>query len=541
MIRVNEIKVPLDATQEDIVSAAAKSLKIPVSRIKTFSIAKKSLDSRKKDNLLFVYSVDVTVDGNEDKILQKAKKAVKIQPFTYTVPENRRKSSLRPVVAGFGPGGMFAALTLARAGAMPIVLERGRDVDTRTKDINSFWNNRTLNEESNVQFGEGGAGTFSDGKLTTGIKDPLCRQVFLDFVKYGADEDILYSWLPHIGTDKLCHIVKNIRKEIIALGGEVRFGCKMTDIIAVNGVIHGVTYIDEKGETVDIETDALIAAIGHSAKDTVEMLYSHGITMMQKPFSVGTRIEHPREFIDKAQYGNFAGHPALGAASYKMACHPQGGRGAYTFCMCPGGTVVAAASEKNTVVVNGMSYRARDGKNSNCAILIGVEPEDFGDEHPLAGFELQHKIEHKAFLEGGENYSAPAQLVGDFLKNQKSAALGSIEPTCPTGVKMGDIRTVLPKKVTDIMADALVKMGTMLKGFDMPDAVLTAPETRSSSPVRINRDEYYQSLSLRGLYPCGEGAGYAGGIVSSAVDGMRCANAVLSGEYLNWYTTNQKR
>ncbi|MBQ8784228.1 MAG: hypothetical protein IJZ57_10720 [Clostridia bacterium] len=539
MIRVNEIKVSLEATNDDILRKTAESLKIPVSKIKSFSIAKKSLDSRKKDNLFFVYSVDVTVDGNEDKILSKCKKANKIQPFVYTVPENKRQSTLRPVVAGFGPGGMFAALTLARAGLRPIVLERGQDVETRTKDINSFWNDKKLNTESNVQFGEGGAGTFSDGKLTTGIKDPLCRQVFLDFVKFGADEDILYSWLPHIGTDKLCKIVKNLREEIISLGGEVRFGCKMTDIIAANGVIHGVTYINEKGETVDLETDALIAAIGHSARDTVEMLYSHGITMMQKPFSVGARIEHPREFIDKAQYGSFAGHPALGAASYKMACHPQGGRGAYTFCMCPGGTVVAAASEEKSVVVNGMSYRARDGKNSNCAVLVGVEPEDFGNEHPLAGFDLQQKIEHTAFVEGGENYSAPAQLVGDFLKNQKSVSLGNIEPTCPTGVKLGDIRTVLPKKVTDILADALVKMGTMLKGFDMPDAVLTAPETRSSSPVRINRDEYYQSVSLRGLYPCGEGAGYAGGIVSSAVDGMRCANAVLSGEYLNWYTTNK--
>ncbi|MCQ2479570.1 MAG: hypothetical protein MJ120_02930 [Clostridia bacterium] len=539
MIRVNEIKISVDKIDAELEFYAARALKIPKDKIKSLQIIKKSLDSRKKDNLFFVYSVDITVDGDEEKILAKSKykKASIVEPFSYTVPENRRTGTLRPVVAGFGPGGMFAALNLARAGACPIVLERGADVDTRQKDVDAFWSTGKLNVKSNVQFGEGGAGTFSDGKLTTGIKDPLCRQVAIDFVEFGANEDILYSWLPHIGTDKLCSIVKNIRKEIIRLGGDVRFNCQLTDIFAFNGVIQGVSYVDAQGEKHDIETDALILAVGHSARDTVEMLYNKGIKMMQKPFSVGARIEHPREMIDKAQYGDYAGHPALGAASYKLSCHPQGGRGAYTFCMCPGGTVVAAASEENTVVVNGMSYHARDGRNSNSAILVGVEPEDFGSEHPLAGFDLQHEIEHKAFIEGGSDYSAPAQLVGDFLNNKPSTAFGDIEPTCPTGVKLGDIRKTLPKKVTDIMADALVKMGTQLKGFDRPDAVLTAPETRSSSPVRILRDEYYQSVSLRGLYPCGEGAGYAGGIVSSAVDGMRCANAVLSGEYLNWFTT----
>ena len=317
----------------------------------------------------------------------------------------------------------------------------------------------------------------------------------------------------------------------------MRFNCKLSDVYAFNGAVQGVSYIDVDGAKHDIETDALILAVGHSARDTVEMLYSHGIKMMQKPFSVGARIEHPREMIDRAQYGDYAGHPALGEASYKLSCHPPGGRGAYTFCMCPGGTVVAAASEENTVVVNGMSYHARDGRNSNSALLVGVEPEDFGSEHPLAGFELQHKIEYNAFVSAGGDYSAPAQLVCDFLNNTPSTALGDIEPTCPTGVKLGNIRNILPQKVVDVMAHALVKMGTQLKGFDRPDAVLTAPETRSSSPVRIMRDEYYQSVSLRGLYPCGEGAGYAGGIVSSAVDGIRCANAVLSGEYLNFFVT----
>lgn len=539
MIRINELKLSLDDDESRLKSLAAKALKIPESRIESLSIAKKSVDSRKKNNLHFVYSVDVTVSGNEEKVFSKSgcKKALIVEPFSYSVPENKRNGTFRPVVAGFGPGGMFAALNLARAGAEPIVLERGSDVDTRQKDVDTFWRTKKLNKNSNVQFGEGGAGTFSDGKLTTGIKDPLCRQVFLDFVKFGADEDILYSALPHIGTDKLCKIVKNIRKEIISLGGEVRFNCKLSDVYAFNGAVQGVSYIDSDGSKHDIETDALILAVGHSARDTVEMLYSHGIKMMQKPFSVGARIEHPREMIDRAQYGDYAGHPALGAASYKLSCHPPGGRGAYTFCMCPGGMVVAAASEENTVVVNGMSYHARDGRNSNSALLVGVEPEDFGSEHPLAGFELQHKIEYNAFVSAGGDYSAPAQLVGDFLNNTPSTALGDIEPTCPTGVKLGNIRDILPKKVVEVMTHALVKMGTQLKGFDRPDAVLIAPETRSSSPVRIMRDEYYQSVSLRGLYPCGEGAGYAGGIVSSAVDGIRCANAVLSGEYLNFFVT----
>ncbi len=533
MIRINEIKLPLEADESALLQSAAKALRCSKREIASLTVTKKSLDSRKKDNLFFVYSVDVTVSGNEEELLKKSncKKAQLVEPFSYTLPENKRKSEFRPVVAGFGPGGIWAALTLARAGLRPIVLERGREIEKRTADVNRFWQTKVIDETSNVQFGEGGAGTFSDGKLTTGIKDKLCRKVFLDFVEFGAPEEILYSWRPHIGTDKLGQVVKNMREEIKRLGGDVLFSCRLTDIIVANGVIHGVTYINEKGETVDLETDSLILAVGHSAKDTVEMLYNKGIDIMQKPFSVGARIEHPRRLIDRAQYGDFAGHPALGAADYKLSCHPPHGRGAYTFCMCPGGTVVAAASENGGVVVNGMSNFARNEENSNSALLVGVEPEDFGSEHPLAGFKLQREIEEKAFRCGGGDFTAPAQLVGDFLQNVKSTQLGSVNPSCATGVKMGDIREVLPKKVTDTMADAIVKMGTQLKGFDLPDAVLTAPETRSSSPVRILRDEFYQSLKIRGLYPCGEGAGYAGGIVSAAVDGIRCAHAVLNDEF----------
>lgn len=529
MIRINELKIPLDGGMDDVIAAAAKELRCGKGRIKNLAVVKKSLDSRRKEALIFVYSVDVTVDGDESEFIKhsRSRKVSRIEPFTYVMPENRRVSDLRPIVVGFGPAGMWAGLTLARAGLCPIVLERGRDIDARTADVNSFWRTKKLDEESNVQFGEGGAGTFSDGKLTTGIKDKLCRKVFLDFVEFGAPEDILYSWRPHIGTDRLAQVVKNIRREIIRLGGEVRFSCRLTDIIMFNGVVQGVTYTDSGNNSVDIETDSVILAVGHSAKDTIEMLYKKGFRIEQKPFSVGARIEHPRELIDRAQYGGFAGHPALGAADYKLACHPPHGRGAYTFCMCPGGTVVAAASENGGVVVNGMSNYARDGENSNSALLVGIEPEDFGSGHPLAGFKLQREIEERAFRLGGGDFTAPAQLVGDFLKNESSRKLGCVRPTCATGVTPSDIRAVLPKRVTDTMADAIVKMGEMLKGFDMPDAVLTVPETRSSSPVRILRDEFRQTEKCRGVYPCGEGAGYAGGIVSAAVDGIRCAHAVL--------------
>ena len=532
MIRLNEIKMPLGATEEEVKIAAAKALKIKESSIKEFTLARRSIDSRKKDNIILVYSVDLETDLNEESVVAAfpKNKAFVTKKYAYELPEAKRKFPLRPVIAGFGPAGMFAALTLAKAGLNPIVLERGADVDERTKDVNVFWTNRKLNTESNVQFGEGGAGTFSDGKLTTGIKDPRCREVFLRFAEFGAPAEILYSATPHIGTHKLKTVVKNLREEVIRLGGEVKFNTKLVDIITANGYVQGVSYENPDGTVSDIETDALILAIGHSARDTFELVHKKGLEITQKPFSVGTRIEHPQEYINKAQYGNMWNSPLLPAADYKLACHPPHGRGLYTFCMCPGGTVVAASSEDGGMVVNGMSEYARDKENANCALLVGIEPP-FDTDHPLAGMYLQRDIEQKAFKLGGGDYTAPAQLLGDFLKDTPSTKLGAVNSSCPTGVTMTDIRQVLPKKVTDTIAGAIYEFDKKLKGFNLYDAVLTAPESRSSSPIRICRDEFFQATRLRGLYPSGEGAGYAGGIVSAAVDGIRCAEAVLNGEY----------
>ncbi len=532
MLKVNELKIPLGGGHNELIAAACGVLKCTEQQIKSLKLTRKSVDSRDKADLFFVCNVEVEMFGNESDFLTKHNPArlALVEPFEYAAVPLKRNSTFRPVIAGFGPAGIFAALTLAQAGLRPIVLERGRDVDARATDVKNFWQARVLDENSNMQFGEGGAGTFSDGKLTTGIKDKLCRKVLLDFVENGAPEEILFSSKPHIGTDKLRSVVKSIRHKITALGGEVHFESRLTKLIVVNSAIHGITYTDNKGVEIEIETDALILAMGHSARDTVEMLYSQGIKIIQKPFSVGARIEHPREMIDKAQYGRFAGHPALGAAEYKLSCHPLHGRGAYTFCMCPGGTVVTASSEKGGLVVNGMSTFARSGSNSNSALLVGIDTKDFGSDHPLAGIHLQRAIEQKAFKLGGSDYTAPAQLVGDFLKDTPSTKLGAVKPSCPTGVAMSDMRQILPSSVTDNMAGALVSMNRQLVGFAMPEAVLTAPETRSSSPVRILRDEFYQTEQARGLYPCGEGAGYAGGIVSAGVDGIRCAFAVMQGE-----------
>lgn len=535
MIKINEIKLPLDSDESDLRNLAAKALRCNQNLISDIKIARKAVDSRKKDNVCFVYNLIVSLKCDEESVLKHShnSKAALYEQSVYEAPENKRTSAFRPVIVGFGPAGFLAGLILAREGLKPLIIERGSDVDTRTNDVKTFWTARKLNTESNVQFGEGGAGTFSDGKLTTGIKDGLCSKVIDELISHGAPEEIAYSATPHIGTDRLGNVVKSIREEIISLGGEVKFNCKLTDIIIANNSVQGITYSDPTGHPVDFETDTLLLCIGHSARDTLEMLYRKGFNIIQKPFSMGVRIEHPREMIDKSQYGNFAGHPKLNAAVYKMACHPEHGRGAYTFCMCPGGTVVAAASEENRCVVNGMSEYARNGENSNSALLVGIEPENFGSDHPLAGIELQRNIESKAFEYAGSDYSCPSQLVGDFLNNKASKKLSYVNPTCPTGVTPGDIRKILPQKVTDTLETAIVKMDKMLEGFALPDAVLTAPETRSSSPVRIMRNDIYQS-NIRGVYPCGEGAGYAGGIVSAAVDGIRCAHAVLKDETDEW-------
>lgn len=531
MLRINEISVPLEADSDQIKKAASDILGVSPRYFTFFEIARESIDSRKKNNIRMIYSVNVEIDGDEESLAMKfpENKVSLCERYYYELPENKRHSLFRPVIVGFGPAGMFAGLILARSGLAPIIIERGNDVDTRTKDVYGFWKSGILNTSSNVQFGEGGAGTFSDGKLTTGIKDSRCRFVLDSFVEFGAPGQILYSAHPHIGTDKLGGVVKNLRNEIIRLGGEVRFGCTLRDIYKANGYIHGISYEDPVGNTVDIETDCLLLCTGHSARDTVEMLYGHGIHMEQKAFSVGVRIEHPQVLINKALFGSQWNNPKLGAANYKLANHPPHGRGGYTFCMCPGGTVVCASSEENRVVVNGMSEFARDGENANSAILVGIEPDFFKDEHPLSGIALQREIESAAFLYGGGGYKAPAQTVGDFLSGRASRKLGGVRPTCPTGVTPSDIRKVLPSCVTESIGSAIVAFDRKLKGYALPDAVLTAPESRSSSPVRIVRDEFRQS-SVKGIYPCGEGAGYAGGIVSAAVDGIKCAENVLADE-----------
>lgn len=524
MIRVTGIKLSFDENKSAIKKALLKKLKIREGDLLGYKIFRQSVDARKSQMIYFVYTVDVEL-RNEQQVLKKINdKDVNLTPlleYRYVKPGEKILNH-RPVVVGTGPAGLFAGLILARMGYRPLLLERGADVDTRTEIVRTFWRTGSLDKECNVQFGEGGAGTFSDGKLTTLIKDVRCGKVVEEMVLAGAPEEISYSYKPHIGTDILRTVVKNIRKKILELGGEVRFSSRLTDIVVEENKLKGIV-INQKEQ---MNTDVLVLAIGHSARDTFFLLYERGVIMTPKAFSIGVRIEHPQDLIDQAQYKDFAGHKNLGPAEYKLVHHSPSGRSAYTFCMCPGGTVVAAASEEGCVVTNGMSEYARDRKNANSALLVGVKPEDFGSGHPLAGVEFQRRWERKAFELGGGNYGAPVQLVGDFLADRPSTEIGSVEPTYTGSVVPTELKNCLPAYVIDTMKEAIVHFDHKIKGFALPDAVLTGVETRSSSPVRIQRDENCQS-NITGLYPAGEGAGYAGGIVSAAVDGLRVAEHII--------------
>lgn len=517
MLKISNIKISVkeEITEELIMKKVKKMLRCQNAEF--IGIVKKSVDARDKSDVFYNLSVEVSVEKEEKYLrIKNVSKAEKAEYFITQV-SNMKK---RPVIIGFGPGGMFAGLILARAGARPIIFERGYAVEERQKAIKGFWDERKLDVKSNVQFGEGGAGTFSDGKLTTGIKDIRCRFVLEEFVKFGAPKEILYEAKPHIGTDKLVNIVKNIRKEIISLGGEIYFDSKVSDIVIEKGKVRSVVVKDE-----EYEAESVITAIGHSARDTFEMLYKKGVDIIQKPFAMGVRIEHKQEMINRAQYGEFAKY--LPAADYKLAVHLPNGRSAYTFCMCPGGAVVGAASEIESVVTNGMSYYKRDLENANSALLIGINTEDFGSEYVLAGAEMQRSLERKAYIAGGSNYNAPVQRVGDFLKKRPSVKAGSVMPSYKPGVTYTDIRNIFPQFMNESFELALKEMDKKIRGFACDDAVMTAVESRSSSPVRITRKEDFMSTNVEGLYPCGEGCGYAGGIMSAAVDGVKCAEAVL--------------
>ena len=520
MILLNDVHIPLNADFSDLKLFAAKELKTEINNIKNASVYRKSVDARKKTDVHFCCSLAVNLYSGEEKAVKRCRKAKLFEEKRYEFIRARFKPLNRPVVVGFGPAGMFAALTLSRAGLRPIVIERGADVDKRSLDVEKFLSGGPLDPESNVQFGEGGAGTFSDGKLNTGIKDPRCREILSLFVAFGAPENILTDAKPHIGTDILKTAVKNLRKEIENCGGEIRFGSKLQDINISNGAVKSITVNDE-----EIKTDSVFLAIGHSARDTFKMLKSKGVFMTRKPFAMGVRIEHLQSDINRALYGEFADDPALCAADYKLSAHLDNNRSVYTFCMCPGGEVINASSENKGIAVNGMSYSKRDGVNANSALLVGISPDDLEGDDPLEGCILQRSIEQKAYA--FKNGSVPITTVGNLVYN-KEQKLGKIKPTVRPDFAFCDIRKILPDFITDSIAQAIKIFARKIEGFDCDDAVITLPETRSSSPVRIVRDENGESTSARGLYPCGEGAGYAGGIMSAAADGMRQAEAYIN-------------
>ena len=541
MIRLSEIKLPLDQAADPLPalrSAAAGILGIAESDLAEVTVFKRSFDARKAQ-LLAVYIVDVALADPAGEPALLARHAGRSHIVTTPDMEWRPPVHVgepladRPVVVGFGPCGIFAALVLAQMGLRPIVLERGKKVRERTKDTWGLWRRRELDPESNVQFGEGGAGTFSDGKLYSQIKDPrhLGRKVMTEFVKAGAPEEILYVAHPHIGTFKLVKVVEHMREQIIALRGEIRFRQRVVDLL-IEGEdgdrrVRGLTVLDQAtGVRAELRSDNVVLALGHSSRDTFEMLHERGVFLEAKPFSIGFRIEHPQGLIDRARWGRHAGHPLLGAADYKLVHHAANGRAVYSFCMCPGGTVVAATSEAGRVVTNGMSQYSRNERNANAGMVVGIEPDRDYPGGPLAGVVLQRELESRAFVLGGGNYDAPGQLVGDFIAGRPSKDFGEVQPSYKPGVKLGDLHQALPEYAITALREALPAFGRKIKGFDRADAVLTGVETRTSAPLRITRGEDFQSVNVRGLYPAGEGAGYAGGILSAGVDGIRVGEAV---------------
>jgi uncharacterized FAD-dependent dehydrogenase len=537
MLRLTEIKLPLEHAEHALRDALLQNLNLQPADLAGFTVFKRSFDARKAE-LLQVHIVDVELANPALEAVLLARHAgnphILATPDMAYHPVGRAPAGLplRPVVVGFGPCGMFAALVLAQMGFRPIVLERGKTVRERTKDTWGLWRKNVLNPESNVQFGEGGAGTFSDGKLYSQIKDPrhLGRKVMNEFVKAGAPADILFEAHPHIGTFKLVKVVENLREQIIALGGEIRFQQRVTDVLIEGGPenkhIRGLTVLDQAtGQAQELHADQVVLALGHSARDTFAMLHERGVYVEAKPFSIGFRVEHPQGLIDRARWGRHAGHPALGAAEYKLVHHASNGRSVYSFCMCPGGTVVAATSEAGRVVTNGMSQYSRNERNANAGIVVGIDPRDYPGS-PLAGIELQRQLESHAYVLGGGNYEAPGQLVGDFVAGRPSTGLGSVMPSYTPGVAMGDLSSALPGYAIEAMREAFPAFGRNIKGFDLHDAVLTGVETRTSSPIKMSRGDDLQSINVRGLYPAGEGASYAGGILSAGVDGIKVAEAV---------------
>ncbi len=537
MIRLSELKFALDHTTQDLTTRILHTLGLAPADVVKQQVFKRSYDAR-KSHLLVVYIVDVALAdvATETAVLQRLAGKTHIGPSPnmacHAVGRAPASLALRPVVVGFGPCGIFAALLLAQMGFRPIVLERGKKVRERTKDTWGLWRKNVLNPESNVQFGEGGAGTFSDGKLYSQIKDPrhLGRKVMQEFVKAGAPPEILTVARPHIGTFKLVKVVEHMREQIIALGGEIRFEQRVTDVLieeASDGKhIRGLTVLDQTtGTTHELRADQVVLALGHSSRDTFAMLHARGVYVEAKPFSIGFRVEHPQGLIDRARWGRHAGHPLLGAADYKLVHHASNGRSVYSFCMCPGGTVVAATSEAGRVVTNGMSQYSRNERNANAGIVVGIDPRDYPG-HALAGLDLQRQLESHAYVLGGSNYQAPGQLVGDFVAGRMSTTLGSVEPSYTPGVTLGDLSSALPAYAIAAMREAFPAFGRKIKGFDTHDAVLTGVETRTSSPIKMSRGEDMQSVNVRGLYPAGEGASYAGGILSAGVDGIKVAEAV---------------